>query len=100
MRHHTNTKQTHVPPIDTVRTNEYAAADRWIQIVRAEFREAPGLQLTRGQLRRLCGLDDQTCTTVLEALTSAHFLQQKPDGRYTRTDHGLSTRQPARSPRR
>jgi len=61
-------------------------------MVRAEFREAPGLQLTRVQLRRLCGLDDQTCATVLDVLTQAQFLHLKPDGRYARTEHGLSLR--------
>ena len=74
-----------------------AATDRWIQIVQAEFCDAPGLQLTRGQIGRLWGLDDQICTTVLEALTRTHFLQLKPDGRYKRADDGLSMRRGSRS---
>jgi hypothetical protein len=78
--------------INFVSKNGRAAVERWIQMVRAEFREAPGLQLTRGQLRRLCGLDDQTCATVLDVLMQTHFLHLKPDGRYARTGHGLSLR--------
>ena len=78
-------------------TENSPAADRWIQIVRAEFCDAPGLQLTRGQIGRLWGLDDQVCTTVLDALTRTHFLQLKPDGRYKRADDGLSIRRGPRS---
>jgi hypothetical protein len=42
----------------------------------------PGLQLTRSQFRRLWGLEDQTCDTVLEQLLAAHFLRQTAQGQY------------------
>ena len=67
-------------------------AINWLQIVRGEFLEIPGLQLTRAQIQRLWGLDDRLCTAVLDALTKARFLCQKPDGQYARADsQGLST---------
>jgi hypothetical protein len=62
-----------------------------LQIVRGEFLEIPGLQLTRQQIQRLWGLDDQLCTTVLDGLTEARFLLLKPDGHYKRAGvHDLS----------
>jgi hypothetical protein len=61
-----------------------------VQIVRAEFLEIPGLQLTRPQVQRLWGLDDTQCTLVLTGLVETRFLKQKSDGRYIRVDHGLT----------
>jgi hypothetical protein len=57
----------------------------WLQIVRGEYLEIPGLQLTRGQVRRLWGLDDPACTAVLASLIHEGFLRLTVDGRYSRT---------------
>ena len=63
----------------------------WIQIVRGEYLEIPGMQLTQAQIQRLWGLDEGICGAVLKVLTEAQFLSLKPDGRYIRADrHGLS----------
>lgn len=86
-------------PHDNVKTTEYAAG-RWIEIVRSEFLEAPGLRLTRAHVQRLCGLDAEMCTTVLDALTHAQFLRRSADGWYVRADHDLSTRSGIRRYRR
>lgn len=58
----------------------------WIQIVRGEYLEIPGMQLTRPQIQRLWGLDEGVCGAVLKALTETQFLSVKPDGRYIRAD--------------
>ena len=56
----------------------------WLQIVRAEYREVPGLQLTRRQIQRMWGLDEKLCSAVLSALTEARFLRLTPNGHYIR----------------
>jgi hypothetical protein len=50
---------------------------RWLNIIRAEFREMPGLILTRPQFQRLWGLDMETCDRVIKELVDAHFLQAR-----------------------
>ena len=35
--------------------------DDWLPIIRAEYLEFPGMQLTRAQVRRLWNLDEATC---------------------------------------
>ena len=73
----------------------------WLKLVRAEFLEIPGMQLTRRQIQRMWGLDDRLCDAVLGALTESHFLQMKSDGHYIRADlHQTSTRSHIRRPRR
>ena len=42
----------------------------------------PGM--TRAQAQRLWGLDEQTCTMLLESLTTERFLCRKSDGTYGR----------------
>ena len=74
-----------------------------VRIVRGEYVEMPGLQLTRSQVKRFWGLDEEVCDTVLKTLTEEHFLHLTAAGRYIRMDpSGLSTRRPAhygRTPR-
>ena len=42
--------------------------------LRAEYLEMPGLQLTRGQVQRLCGLERAVCERVLDTLVDMRFL--------------------------
>jgi DNA-binding IclR family transcriptional regulator len=58
----------------------------WIQLVRAEYLESPGLQLTKGQVQRLWGLDPSTCEAILEALEQAQFLKRTNANRYVRAN--------------
>ncbi len=60
----------------------------WLQIVRGEFQEIPGLHLTKPQVRRLWGLDAPTCDALLAALVEARFLERRPSGAYARIDVG------------
>ena len=55
----------------------------WLPIIRAEYCEFPGMQLTRPQMRRLWNLDPETCDAVIAA---EHFLRRKPDDVYARAD--------------
>jgi hypothetical protein len=53
-----------------------------LHLVQTEYLEMPGLQLTKAQLRRLCGLEEQTCDAVLAQLLSSHFLRRAPGDVY------------------
>jgi hypothetical protein len=60
----------------------------WIHLVRSEYLEMPGLQLTRNQVQRLWGLDTVRCEVILEALMDAKFLRRTHDGAYVLADGG------------
>jgi hypothetical protein len=60
----------------------------WLQIIRGEFAEVPGLHLTRKQFQRLWGLDGDTCDTLLDVLIDQKFLRQTPDQGYVRANIG------------
>jgi hypothetical protein len=52
------------------------ALERWRHIIEAEFREMPGLHLTKAQVRRMWSLDVVTCDAVLDVLERDQFLTQ------------------------
>jgi hypothetical protein len=52
----------------------------WIQLIRAEYLEIPGLCLTKLQVQRLWSLDPVTSEAVLAALVDAKFLRCTPHG--------------------
>ena len=41
------------------------------------------------QVRRLCGVEPETCEAVLGALVAEKSLSVRPDGRYLRRSEGL-----------
>jgi len=53
---------------------------QWLQIVRKEFQEIPGQRLTKPQVQRLWGLDEDTCDALVEALVQAQFLTRTSTG--------------------
>ena len=69
----------HTPAQDTVIPD-------WIQIIRAEYSEMPGLSLTRPQVERLWTLDAATSEAVLTVLVDAGFLRCTRTGKYVRAD--------------
>jgi len=56
----------------------------WIQIVRGEYLEIPGLLLTRSQVQRFWGLDAVLCDQILDALTGTRFLEKTRGGAFVR----------------
>jgi hypothetical protein len=52
--------------------------------VQGEFREMPGLRLTRAQAGRLWGLDAASSQALLDALVDARFLTRTPEGAFMR----------------
>lgn len=55
---------------------------KWLPIIRAEYREIPGLKLTRAQVRRLWNLDEPTTDALLELLESTCFLRKTRSNEY------------------
>jgi hypothetical protein len=72
------------------------ATDPILTRMRAEYMEMPGLQLTRAQAQRLWGLDTETCSQLLELLTSERFLDCKANGTYARHSEGAMAFPPTR----
>ena len=58
----------------------------WTKLVQSEYREMPGLHLTKPQLRRLWGLDQTTCDALVETLEQANFLRRTPSEGYVMVD--------------
>ena len=58
----------------------------WLQLIRAEYIESPGLRLTKPQVRRLWNLDPTLCDTVLQVLEADQFLRKTRTGAYMRAD--------------
>jgi len=54
----------------------------WLPVIKGEFKEIPGLVLTKPQFCRLWGLDAQTCDRVIDVLLSSSFLKKTPRDMY------------------
>jgi hypothetical protein len=48
--------------------------DTLLEIIRAEFRQMPGMCLTRAQFRRLWHLDDELCDALTRRLLAEGYL--------------------------
>lgn len=60
--------------------------EAWVEIVRGEYEESPGLCLTRGQVKRLWSLDAELCDAILNCLTTSGFLRQNIRQMFVRHD--------------
>jgi hypothetical protein len=56
-----------------------------------EYLEMPGLRLTPRQAQRLWGLDEHTCTALLEYLVAVKFLARRTGDLYVRLADGAVT---------
>ena len=63
-----------------------AHIEEWLQLIRAEYLEIPGLCLTKAQVERLWGLDAITSEALLAALIDVNFLRRTGKGAYVRDD--------------
>lgn len=59
-----------------------STVSRLLELIRAEYREMPGLCLTKHQFQRLWGLDAATRDTLLDALVTAQVLKRTAQGAY------------------
>lgn len=56
----------------------------WLNLIRGEYHEIPGLHLTKLQVQRLWNLDASTCEAILEALETNKFLRRTRTGAYVK----------------
>ena len=64
------------------------AANDWVELMRAEYLEMPGLALSKPQARRLWGLDGDTCDLLLDEMVNTNFLKKTPQNLHVRVDVG------------
>jgi hypothetical protein len=62
--------------------------NEWLQLIRAEYLEIPGLRLTKPQIERLWGLDPVQSEALLAALVDVKFLRRTRHDAYMRADLG------------
>ena len=62
-----------------------------VELIRMEYTEMPGMQLSVFQVQRLLNLPKDLCERALGELTGSGFLRQSPDGRYLRAHDGAPT---------
>jgi hypothetical protein len=48
----------------------------WLNLIKAEYLEMPGLSLTKPQVRRLWHLESRTCDALLDTLVADEFLKK------------------------
>jgi len=58
----------------------------WLDLIQAEYKEIPGLHLTKPQIQRLWGLDAVTCDALIDALVDARFLRRTARDAYARAE--------------
>lgn len=56
--------------------------DLWRELIQTEYREMPGLDLTKPQIRRMWSLDVATCDAVLDALERERVLRRTSQQTY------------------
>jgi hypothetical protein len=58
----------------------------WLQLIRAEYLEIPGLCLTKPQVQQMWSLDPVTAEALLAALVDGKFLRCTNQKTYVRAD--------------
>jgi hypothetical protein len=66
--------------------NHKIELEEWLCLIKAEYREFPGMHLTKPQVQRLWNLDSRTCTAVIHALVAERFLRRTERNGYVRAD--------------
>ena len=68
----------------TSMSGHHTTITTWLQLIRAEYLEIPGLCLTRSEAERFWRLDTLTCEALFSALIDAKFLRKTHRGGYVR----------------
>jgi hypothetical protein len=56
-------------------------------LIRREYRELPGLNLTQGQIRRLVGFDPYECAALVDWLVATQALRRTANGQYVAAEN-------------
>ena len=70
-------------------TADQCSIDEWVQRVKAEYLEMPGLQLTKPQIQRLWSLEPWVADALLDTLIATDFLKRTSRDAYVLA-HGIS----------
>ena len=65
-------------------TVERTFARDFVERIRAEYLEMPGLCLTKEQMRRLWALDTDVCDATVDELVASGFLRRRRDDSFAR----------------
>lgn len=71
-------------PLDTGASDMTPAFEQLAQRIRSEYREMPGLNVTRDQARCLWALDPDVCDRLLAHLIRSGFLARTAQNTYVR----------------
>jgi hypothetical protein len=69
-----------------------SASAPFLERIRAEYVEMPGLLLKGEQIERLCGVEHAACMMAHDALVESGFLSVSADGDYSRVTDGVDAR--------
>ena len=61
---------------------------QWAGLIEAEYRELPGLNLTRRQIQRIWGLDESACDSVVKSLITRRILRETSGGTFVACETG------------
>jgi hypothetical protein len=59
---------------------------QWAGLIEAEYRELPGLNLTRRQIQRIWGLDESVCDFAVKSLVTRRILRETDAGMFVACD--------------
>jgi len=65
---------------------EGVLVNHWLRLIQAEYREMPGLSLTRAQMQRLWGFSADMCDELIDTLIRAQILKVTVTGTYVIAD--------------
>ena len=54
---------------------EHGSIVEWLRLIEAEYKEMPGLSLSKAQMQRLWGLEAFVCDALVDALVTARVLE-------------------------
>jgi hypothetical protein len=57
-------------------TADRSTVQDWLNLIKTEYLEMPGLSLTKPQIRRLWRLESHVCDSLIDALVAAEFLKK------------------------
>jgi hypothetical protein len=60
----------------------------WLNRIRAEYREMPGMSLTQAQMQRLWGFEPYICEALVDSLVAAQILRRTSSGHYVAAGDG------------
>lgn len=60
----------------------HSRLDDWLQIIRGEFQEMPGVPVTLAQAEELWGLQRDDLELILNTFVDVGFLRRSADGAY------------------